>query len=302
MTKSRDVLHDIQLLRDLAIVNARTQAELGPLPPGGLSGEPKRKPKPWHPTAQTIQKPENDAMKLSHAAAVATLSVASTLAACGMDGTSQESNVMLPQQEVQPPPTPAIAAPTAQKQSLEPPLGTAPSNFQDSSGDNLEALIPKAASILISQASDLNRDGRMDAVIVVDPVHSGSEMLGEGSARIVMLLIRDATGQLHNLKQNDALVPCEQCGGLAGDPFGYVQAKNDTFTIAIGGGSRERWWAEYTFSYAPDLEDWLLHKIERGVSDQFSDKKKLETLGPKDFGRMRFADFDPSRLPDLILQ
>lgn len=39
-----DKLHDLQLLRDLEIINARTVAEMGPLPAGGLPAAPKRKP------------------------------------------------------------------------------------------------------------------------------------------------------------------------------------------------------------------------------------------------------------------
>lgn len=39
-----DKLHNLQLLRDLSIINARTAGELGPLPVGGLPAAPKRKP------------------------------------------------------------------------------------------------------------------------------------------------------------------------------------------------------------------------------------------------------------------
>lgn len=39
-----DKLHDLQLLHDLAIINARVVAEMGQLPIGGLSFAPKRKP------------------------------------------------------------------------------------------------------------------------------------------------------------------------------------------------------------------------------------------------------------------
>lgn len=95
MTTSRDVLHDMQLLRDLAIANARTQAELGPLPPGGLPVEPKRKPKPkpkpWRPLLSDSQDQEDETMKLSHAAAVATLGVAGTLAACAPSTSTTET-------------------------------------------------------------------------------------------------------------------------------------------------------------------------------------------------------------------
>ncbi|WP_045737720.1 hypothetical protein [Xanthomonas sp. MUS 060] len=45
--KVRDPLHDAQLLRDMAIINAQQCARLGPLPPGGLPVQPKRKPAPW---------------------------------------------------------------------------------------------------------------------------------------------------------------------------------------------------------------------------------------------------------------
>ena len=39
-----DKLHDLQLLHDLAIINAHTVGELGPLPAGGLPVVPKRRP------------------------------------------------------------------------------------------------------------------------------------------------------------------------------------------------------------------------------------------------------------------
>lgn len=39
-----DKLHDLQLLRDLSIINARTLGELGPLPAGGFPVVPKRRP------------------------------------------------------------------------------------------------------------------------------------------------------------------------------------------------------------------------------------------------------------------
>jgi hypothetical protein len=82
MSVSRDPHHDAQLLRDLAIVNARTQAELGPLPPGGMPVDPKRKPQSCRPRAPTGQDTEDEAMKLSHAAAAATLGIAGAAAAC----------------------------------------------------------------------------------------------------------------------------------------------------------------------------------------------------------------------------
>nr|WP_045737937.1 hypothetical protein [Xanthomonas sp. MUS 060] len=81
--KVRDRLHDLQLLRDMAIINARVRAELGPLPPGGLPVEPKRKPaRPPHlpDAASAPHSPEDDPMKLHHLAATAIMPLALTAA------------------------------------------------------------------------------------------------------------------------------------------------------------------------------------------------------------------------------
>ena len=62
-----DPLYDMQLIRELEIINARTRAELGPLPPGGISAQPKRKPRASSlqegPSAATDTS-EDEAMKL----------------------------------------------------------------------------------------------------------------------------------------------------------------------------------------------------------------------------------------------
>ncbi|WP_196298235.1 hypothetical protein [Xanthomonas albilineans] len=99
--KVRDPLHDLQLLRDMAIINARVRAELGPLPPGGLPVEPKRKPAPWpfqSTAASAPHSPEDDPMKLQHLAATALMPLALTAAGCskgidvGNDGATGHLN------------------------------------------------------------------------------------------------------------------------------------------------------------------------------------------------------------------
>ncbi|WP_200893912.1 hypothetical protein [Xanthomonas sp. GPE 39] len=102
--KVRDPLHDLQLLRDMAIINARVRAELGPLPPGGLPVEPKRKPAPlpYPPAAASAASathfPEDDPMKLQHLAATAIMPLALTAAGCskgidvGNDGATGHLN------------------------------------------------------------------------------------------------------------------------------------------------------------------------------------------------------------------
>ena len=75
--RARDPLHDLQLLRDLQIINELTECELGPMPPGGLLVEPKRKPNlplmaTQAPALADHEDEEND-MNLSQIAATAVL-------------------------------------------------------------------------------------------------------------------------------------------------------------------------------------------------------------------------------------
>lgn len=72
----RDVAHDRQLLRDVAIANERTLRELGPLPTGGVPAVPKRKVQP------SREPLENESMKLGRMAATAVLGMAGAVAGC----------------------------------------------------------------------------------------------------------------------------------------------------------------------------------------------------------------------------
>jgi len=100
----RDVLHDQQLLRDLALINARMLQEFGPLPTGGLPVDAKRRPVLPQlplPSAHTeIQ--EDDAMKFSPIVVATSLA----LNACApMSGSldSQRSNQETEAQETDSP-------------------------------------------------------------------------------------------------------------------------------------------------------------------------------------------------------
>lgn len=156
------------------------------------------------------------------------------------------------------------------------------------------------AHIASSQIGDLNGDGRPDALIVLDPADA-DRVSAEGFSRIVMLLIRDGEGHLQKAAQNDKIVPCKQCGGMAGDPFGYARIDKEGFTLLTEGGSRERWWNEYTFKYAAATKAWMLESVERGVRDTEQGSVRKITLTTKDFGMVKFDEFDPSTLPEVVL-
>jgi hypothetical protein len=116
-----------------------------------------------------------------------------------------------------------------------------------------------------------------------------------------VLLIRDSAGRLRKFAQNDRIVPCKRCGGIAGDPFGYARIDKEGFALLMEGGSREHWWNEYNFKYVAASKTWLLEKVKRGVEDTENGNAKEITLTAKDFGLVKFVDFDPSKLPQVNL-
>lgn len=187
----------------------------------------------------------------------------------------------------------AAGAGTADADKTNPPAAS-----KESSVNELQAHIPSGSKLLDSKIGDLNGDGRPDALLVLD--HSkGDEKLGEGTPRTVVVLVRDDAGTLHAAAQNNKLVPCATCGGIAGDPYGYVNVGSGRFTIAIGGGSRERWSDDYTFAYADG--GWFVDKVLRSVIDTETEAQKQKEFTANELGKVRFEDFDPAKLEQVTL-
>jgi hypothetical protein len=173
------------------------------------------------------------------------------------------------------------------------------SSHKEATMAELSAFAEGDSKILSSEQGDLSGNGTLGVVLVLDHPGTGTEKLGEGKPRSVLLLTRDNAGKLQKAKQNDRLVPCAQCGGMVGDPFGYVRMDKGGFTALVEGGSRERWSDEYSFKYSADQQDWLLDKAVRAVTDtQTGEEKNIELTG-KDFGTIRFEEFDPKTLPKV---
>jgi hypothetical protein len=115
-----DRLHDQQLQRDVQAINEQIARALGPLPPGGLPAQPKRKPqlpRPAVPPVTPALPPfdEDTTMQWKSVAAVAALATGSTLAACGADGSQP------PQAE-----SPSRVAPEAPTRVEMPPVEATP--------------------------------------------------------------------------------------------------------------------------------------------------------------------------------
>ncbi|WP_425491217.1 hypothetical protein [Luteimonas fraxinea] len=159
------------------------------------------------------------------------------------------------------------------------------------------AFVPEGAILLDTVRGDLTGRGSADALIVFSPATTAGQSLGDGQARTVVLLTRDASGNLQKVAENARIVPCERCGGMAGDPYAYAQIEAGIVTLAMAGGSRQRWFYDYIFHYVPQRATWQLAKVVRGVTDTQTELQKQAELTAADFGDIDFADFDPASLP-----
>lgn len=184
--------------------------------------------------------------------------------------------------------------------TTDPPVGHAgelSSQKDEIMTEQLRAFADGNTNVLDIQQGDLEGNGGQGAVLVLDHPGTGNEKLGEGKPRSLLLITRDGAGRLQQVGRNDLLIPCAQCGGLAGDPFGYIQVNDGRFTVLTEGGSRERWSNEYAFKYSAGQQGWVLEKAVRTVVDTETGEEKRIELTSEQFGSIRFDEFDPEVLP-----
>lgn len=216
--------------------------------------------------------------------------LALTLAACGgatADGKSADAR------DAQQPP------PVSSQQNQAQTAPATPTQQGNATVQNVASFVPSGMETVDTLRGDLTGTGRSDALLVVSPPTSAGDKLGQGAPRTVILLTQDESGELHKAAENAHIVPCANCGGMAGDPYAFSRIEKGQFTISISGGSRERWADDFTFRYAPANKSWLLEKVVRELTDTQSGQHKQLELTAKDFGQVTFADFDPAKLPKV---
>ncbi len=170
---------------------------------------------------------------------------------------------------------------------------------QDSGIDvpaNVKPFVVKDKSVLAVESADLNGDGTRDYILVVENAKAaGGERVD--NKRSLLILTSDSSGRLKLVKTNDKVVYCRSCGGVFGDPFANLTARQSSFTIDNYGGSNWRWSYSYTFNYSRIDKTWQLVKV---VEDSFNaldpGKYKTRTYTPKRFGKIDIADFDPDKI------
>ena len=273
----------LQLKYAVEIANEETIRKYGPLTTGGLPVRKKAKPDMY----RDFSKEEE--MKSKYIATAAAMTIAGTLAAC-----DDNRDAVAVKTEISATATPAFA--TLHNENEPSPESTSGTHVaKPSTQTELAPFVEPGMRIRDKTRGDINNDDLPDVIAVVESAED------KKTPRSVVLLVSDTTGVLHKMAQNDKIVPCFNCGGIFGDPFSYVQLSNGVITVVTEGGSREHWWNEYVFKYSPSSKNAMLISVKRGISDTSTGRRIEINYTSKDFGSIKFEDFDPSTLPEAKL-
>jgi hypothetical protein len=155
--------------------------------------------------------------------------------------------------------------------------------------------IPADFELLDSISGNINGDSLNDLLMICRPIGEDTLSIDEDSIlKRVMLLLTGAKSNTYTLAaKSENAVYCYSCGGMYGDPYAGLEINGQSFTISHYGGAAERWTRSLTFSYDPNLNDWLLVRDESEVFDALNtDSIESEVKTPADFGKLRFSDFN----------
>ncbi len=159
----------------------------------------------------------------------------------------------------------------------------------------LQSFLPDGLDVMDFEYGDLNKDDRTDDVILIgyDKKKEEDDMSADPPARPLLILTRTEDGKLKKEASNDKSVLCVSCGGVMGDPYQDIAIKNGYFSVEHYGGSSWRWTRIVTYKYDEAKKGWFLHK-DGGTSFHASEPDKAEdnVRTTKDFGVVKFADFD----------
>jgi hypothetical protein len=121
-----------------------------------------------------------------------------------------------------------------------------------------KSFLPDGYEVLDYIAGDVNNDKKPDAILLLK--QNGEDTTYDELKRPFIILVRQPDGKLQQIKRNDDVIMCRQCGGVFGDPYESVDIIKGGFAIHFYGGSSWRWGFEYSFRYDSLNTNWYLVK------------------------------------------
>ena len=156
---------------------------------------------------------------------------------------------------------------------------------------DISNFVPKDTAVRLEQRGDLDGDGDEDMLLVLQGL-GGDEP--QFKPRTLVLLRRNAGGQLEKVIDNPKAILCQRCGSfMLEDALEGIHIAKGGFSLRFEGLSRVMWSRDYRFEYAKQANTWQLREFKGGVTDRIDGRSCTIRMGPKDFGAISLAQFDP---------
>ena len=163
----------------------------------------------------------------------------------------------------------------------------------------IKPFVEEGSKAIFYKAGDLNGDGKQDAVLVIERADPPNKDKYDYpiDQRPLLILVRGTDQKLTEAARNDRVVMCSSCGGMMGDPFLEIEVDTKTFSVNNEGGSAWRWGVYYQFNYSRIDNTWQLVRLTKTSFNSLDAGKtaKKKVLTPRQFGKINFADLDPSK-------
>jgi len=307
------VSHELQLRRDLQIVNARIAAELGPLPLGGLPVQAKRRIDAKGrqlPQLSDVHANEEEAMNLNQIAAAAAMTAA--LVAC-----EPQTDIAATGQTQTATPAAERAAPVASETQAAPKAATVPERVTADTvpvvPDEIRAFVPPDSTLLAYKRFDLTEDGNEDAVLIVR--HPVTEKYPDFSKNPCdLIVLHGEESGLRIAAKSSKAVDCTyklHAREIAKDPgdLNYLlKLKPKEITSYDETDKPTGVSTTYSFKYSDKEKDWYLSyaraafarsKFNGEEGDELDEEKwelvvyTQEISYPKDMPFISLSKFDP---------
>lgn len=115
------------------------------------------------------------------------------------------------------------------------------------SGKTPESLVPKTHEILEKSEGDLNKDGKIDLVLVLKDKNEGKGQ--DSPPRVLNVYFLDENNLFKLVSQSSNFLLKYDEGGAMGDPYGSTAVQKGVIVVQQSGGSRERWSYTHRFRY-----------------------------------------------------
>jgi len=149
--------------------------------------------------------------------------------------------------------------------------------------------IPLGYVLRDSASADLNADGRLDYVVILD---NANDSINTELSRPLLIYFGTLNSDFKLVARNDSVVLCKSGGGMMGDPLLGITIKGRYFTIEHYGGAGWRWTRFITFKYDGSSRKFLLHR-DAGLSwhSSIPESMKDEVFHSERFDVMDLSEY-----------